>query len=103
MRLLISVLLLMFIFTAHADSELRVKFRSGELGSSADLGFVDVEGLGAVELTASRNGSQLTVYARYTDGRVIGKAETVVGLRDTPIYVKTSRGLEKITIFWGAE
>ena len=61
MRVLISIFLLMFIFTAQADSDLRVKFRSGDLGSSTDLGIVEVEGLGAVELTASRDGSQLTV------------------------------------------
>ncbi len=56
-----------------------------------------------VNLTASKNGNLLVVHAKGPDGTVIGKAESVVGLRDTPIYVKTPSGLQKITIYWGSE
>ena len=58
--------------------------------------------MGAVSLIARKNGNQLVVHARDPDGKIIGKAETVIGLKDTPIYIATSEGLKKITIYWGA-
>jgi len=56
-----------------------------------------------VGLIARRNGNLLVVHARGPDGKVIGKAETVIGLKDTPIYVLTPGGLKKITIYWGSD
>ena len=59
--------------------------------------------MGEVGLIARRNGNLLVVHARGPDGKVIGKAETVIGLKDTPIYVLTPGGLKKITIYWGSD
>ena len=36
-------------------------------------------------------------------GKVIGRAETVPGVRTTPLYVKTEDGLTKLEVQWGAE
>ena len=87
----------------HADTDFHVSLLSEQIKNSSNLGNVEVEGAGAVNLIARKNGNQLIVHARGPDGKVIGKAETVVGLKDTPIYVLTSEGLKKITIYWGAE
>ena len=56
--------------------------------------------MGEVSFVGSKNGNQLVVHAQDANGEVIGKAETVIGLRETPIYVLTSDGLKKITIYW---
>ena len=93
----------MFMVSAFADSELRVILLPEEISGSSSIGAVDVDGAGLVSLTAQKYGNQLVVHAEGPDGSVIGKAETVVGLTSTPIYVKTSEGLEKITIYWGSE
>ena len=88
---------------SYADSSLSLTLQPDQVGTSTELGVLEVAGLGPVRLVASKSGSQLTVLAEDSRGKVIGKAETVVGLRDTPIYVMTSNGLEKITIYWGSE
>ncbi len=95
--------LLLATMNLYASSELRVSLLSEQLTASSDLGTIEVEGVGSVNLTAQKNGNQLIVHAQGPDGTVIGKAESVVGLKDTPIYVLTSDGLKKITIFWGAK
>ncbi len=85
-----------------AESNLQVSIQSGQVANSTGLGKIEIDGVGAVSLVAQKSGNQLIVHAQDPDGTVIGKAESVVGLRDTPIYVMTPDGLHKITIFWGA-
>ena len=103
MRPIFSIVLLLMSVVSYAASELSVSFLSSDVGQSTDLGIVEVEGAGRIKLIASKNGNQLIVHARGPDGTVIGRAESVIGVRDTPIYVSTSDGLQKITILWGAE
>ncbi|MDH3389720.1 MAG: hypothetical protein OEN02_17680 [Gammaproteobacteria bacterium] len=103
MRKFSFIFLLVAAMNCHADSDLFVPFLSGQVGNSTDLGAVEVEGVGAVNLIATKSGNQLMVHARDPKGKVIGKADSVVGLNDTPIYVSTSTGLSKITIYWGKE
>ena len=86
----------------YADSNFYVSLSSDQVKISSDLGKIAVEGVGEVGLIARRNGNQLTVHAQDPNGKVIGKAETVIGLKDTPIYILTPAGLKKITIYWGA-
>ena len=99
-RLILASLMLVAM-TCHADSELRVAQLSSQVSGSSDLGTIDIDGVGAVKLTANKSNNALTVHAMDAAGKVIGKAETVIGLKDTPIYVSTSTGLHKITIYWG--
>ena len=86
----------------YADSNFYVSLSSDQVKISSDLGKIAVEGVGEVSLIARRNGNQLVVHAQDPNGKVIGKAETVIGLKDTPIYILTPAGLKKITIYWGA-
>ncbi len=102
-RKILFILLLGFTLSVQAESSLRVPMQPAQIASPTDLGKVDIEGFGAVALVAQKQGSQLIVHAQGPDGSVIGKAESVIGLRDTPIYVMTSQGLEKITIYWGSD
>ena len=102
-RTIVFLALQLIVMSAHADSELRVPLLPEQLTGSSSLGAIEIDGVGSVRLTAQKNGNQLIVHAEGPNGNVIGKAESIVGLRDTPIYVKTSKGLEKITIFWGTE
>lgn len=103
MRVICSIILFVLAMNCNADSDLYVSLLSEQIENSFDLGNIEVEGVGEVNLIAHKNGNQLIIHARGPDGKVIGKAETVVGLKETPIYVLTSEGLKKITIYWGAE
>lgn len=102
-RITVFLTLLISVMPIHAESELRVSLLPQELAVSSSLGAIEIDGVGSVRLTAQKNGNQVIVHAEGPDGKVIGRAESIVGLRDTPIYVKTSKGLEKITIYWGTE
>ena len=102
LRKILSILLLLAAMNAHAESSLQVSILSDQVANSTGLGQVDIDGVGAVNLVAQKNGNQLIVHAQGPDGTVIGKSESVVGLRDTPIYIKTPDGLKKITIYWGS-
>jgi hypothetical protein len=103
MKISCSVILLLLAMNCYADSNFYVSLASDQVKSSSDLGKIEVEGVGAVNLIARKNGNQLTVHAQGPDGKVIGKAETVVGLKQTPIYVLTDDGLKKVTIYWGMQ
>jgi len=95
--------MLMLSMNCYADAEFHVSLSSGQVKNPSDLGNLEIDGVGEVGLIARRNGNQLVVHAKDPDGKVIGKAETVVGLKNTPIYILTPDGLEKITIYWGAD
>lgn len=86
-----------------AANELSVSIASSDIEGSTALGSTHVDGRGEVSFTASKNGMQIVIHASTPDGTVIGKAESVVGLRETPIYVATDNGLQKITILWGSQ
>ena len=97
------VLLLLLAMNCYADSNFYAGRPSAQLANSVVLGDIEIDGVGIVNLRARKNGNQLVVHAQGPDGSVIGKAETVIGLNDTPIYVTTSNGLKKITIHWSAQ
>ena len=84
-----------------AEPVLNVAKHSADLGSVTVLGNVDVEGLGKVHLTAKRNNSQLVIQAEGPGKEIVGRAETTVGLADTPVYIRTPDGLSKLTVHWG--
>ncbi len=100
---LLTLLVMLYSGLSHADANLRVAIVSSQIQGSTQLGKTHVDGLGEVSFTGSKNGNQLIVHATGPDGTVNGKAESVIGLGDTPIYVVTPDGLQKVTIFWGAE
>jgi hypothetical protein len=97
---LISLLLALPSWGAE-DLVLKVKEKSEQVTGVQDLGTLKVDGVGVVRLTARRDGKQLLIQAAGRDGTVVGKAETVVGLHETPLYVKTPSGLKQLTIRWG--
>ena len=103
MKYINTLILLLLAMNCYANPDLYISFPSGQVEQSTDLGEIDVEGVGTVKLVAKKNGHQLVVNAWNSDGKVIGRAESVVGLSDTPIYISTSAGLKKITIFWATE
>lgn len=103
MKLISTLFFLFLAMNCYADSNFFASQSSTQIEISSKLGDIEIDGLGTVSLTAQKNGKQLVVHAQGPDGEVIGKAETVVGLNDTPIYVMTPDGLQKITVFWGAE
>ena len=84
-----------------ADPVLEVGLDAAELGPSAELGEVQVDGVGKVRLEARRQDQQLTVRALDPDDKVIGRLTTTVGLSESKIYVNTPEGLQKITVLWG--
>jgi hypothetical protein len=55
---------------------------------------------GQVTLLVSRNQNRLVLDAHGADGSRLGRAETVVGIGDTTLYIRSLRGLLKVVIHW---
>jgi hypothetical protein len=87
---------------AAAEAELRTPLRAQEIGLRAELGAVEVAGVGRVSVVAERRGEQVVLRAGAADGTALGRAEAPVGLARAPLFVKTPDGLEKIVVVWGA-
>ncbi len=64
------------------------------------IGKLTVAGAGEVTFLANRTQGRLIINAKGADGAQIGRAESVVGLGDTPIYIRSVQGLYKIVIHW---
>jgi hypothetical protein len=101
--LLLLVAVLLVPSSTSAESELRVPLRTQAIVGSIELGTVDVPGAGELRFEAQRDDAVVVVTGTGPDEAVVGRAETVVGLEETPIFVRTPGGTEKITIRWGAE
>lgn len=65
-----------------------------------DLGSVIVPGIGPVRIVAQRRADTVTLFATDTVGRLVGQAESVAGVRETPIAVQAPDGLQMITVSW---
>lgn len=65
-----------------------------------EVGSLQVEGVGKVALSARQADKQLTVQAIGPDGSVIGQAESVTGVRETPIAIITPKGLMTLIVIW---
>ena len=68
--------------------------------SPSMIGKLTVAGAGEVTFLAHLNQGRLVINAKGADGAQIGRAESVVGLGDTPIYIRSAQGLYKIVIHW---
>jgi hypothetical protein len=64
------------------------------------IGELSVQGAGKVTFFAHRMQSRLVLKAVGADGSQIGRAESLFGLGDTPIYIRTPKGLYKILVHW---
>jgi hypothetical protein len=69
-------------------------------GTAKPLGRLEVSGVGTVLLVATRKGTRLVINATATDGTALGRAESVVGLPETPLYIHGAGGLQRIVIRW---
>jgi len=103
MRPVLLIALLLVMSGVMADPMLKVAIQSVELEQFTELGEVEVDGVGKVQLTARRNDMQVEVKAAGPGNKLLGRAETTVGLSETPVYIRTPDGLRKITVVWGAE
>lgn len=68
--------------------------------AAAVIGKLKVAGTGRVTFFASRQQSRLMLKAVGAGRAPLGSAESTVGLGDTPIYIKTPKGLFKVLIHW---
>jgi hypothetical protein len=64
------------------------------------IGRLTLAGAGEVTFLAHLTQGRLVINATGADGAQIGRAESVVGLGDTPIYIRSAQGLYKIVIHW---
>ncbi len=104
MRTILMLVSLLLVWgSVMAEPVLNVAMHSKELEKTTELGVVSIEGVGKVKLTARRNNAQVVVQAAGPGQELLGRAETTIGLTETPVYVRTPTGLSKITIVWGAD
>jgi hypothetical protein len=67
---------------------------------AAPIGKLVINGAGEVTFYADRSQTRLVVKAIDAHGVQIGRAETVVGIGDTPMYIRLTQGLYKIVVHW---
>lgn len=67
---------------------------------ASTIGKLKVTGAGRVTFFANREQNRLVLKAVGADGAQLGRAESVVGIGDTPIYVRSAKGLYKIIVHW---
>ncbi len=103
MRPVLFICLILMMNSVMAEPMLKVAMHSIELEEITELGEIEVEGVGKVKLTARRTNAQIVVKASGPGQNLLGRAETTIGLAETPIYVRTPDGLMKITVVWGAD
>jgi len=97
----ISIFLILTVSALAAEEGvLTVDIKADQVSSVQELGSLKIAGVGMVKLTASREGKRLVVQASGEEGKVIGRAESVIGPKETLIYVTTPGGLKKLTILW---
>ncbi len=101
--ILMLVSMLLVCGSVMAELVLNVAMHSKELEKTTELGEVSIEGVGKVKLTARRNNAQVVIQAAGPGQELLGRAETTIGLAETPVYVRTPGGLKKITVVWGTE
>ena len=102
-RLFLLIGLLLMMNSAMAEPVLKVTMQSIDLQKVTELGEIEIEGVGRVQLTAHRSNKQVVVKVSGPGRELLGRAETTVGLAETPVYVRTPHGLRKIIVVWGAE
>ena len=90
-------------YAVAADLVVSVRFQAENVEKITKIGATNVEGIGQISLIAERSGSRVFIKAVGEGGNVFGRAESVVGLKETPIYVSTNSGLQKVMIVWGSE
>jgi len=96
-----SLGLLLMTAPVWAVQVISVPLHSQDIEGTVELGTTTVAGIGEVRFVARREGTRLVVHALAPGGLVIGKADTVTGLQETPIYLKTEEGLQPFSILWG--
>lgn len=104
MKLACIAILLMMTVNSHAQvPTLTVGKSSMAVTERESLGTLQFDVLGEVEFFATRRGKQVLVRAYGADGRLLGRAETLIGLRKTPVYVSTADGLKQLVIMWESD
>lgn len=93
---------LIFFITqpALASTILYAEMASIDVNESIELGNLEIKDLGKVVFSAVRNKKQIFIDALDQKGRKVGRAETVIGVKETPIFLITTSGLEKVIIKW---
>lgn len=87
-------------FSAESKAELVLKAERIQSLQLVDLGQIQVPPLGLIRFSGKKDGNQIIVKALGSDGSVVGRAETVSGLNETPIYINSPQGLKKIILKW---
>lgn len=100
LRGIVVALLLVSLAWAADGLVIKAVMPADQTQGTSDLGSLNVEGVGTVTLMAQRTGTRIVIQALAPDGKVIGQAESVIGPKETLIYVTTPGGLKKLTILW---
>lgn len=101
-RGVLAILFLLIALQAWGSetNTLRATLPATQIQQLQELGGLKVEGVGKVTLLARQSGKQLTVQATGPDGKVIGQAESVTGVRETPVAIITPTGLITLIVIW---
>ena len=88
-------------FASADELIVSVPISAEQIGSATTIGATNIAKAGQIQLIAERAGTRVFVKAVGPGNSVLGRAESVVGLKETPLYISTASGLQKIIVLWG--
>jgi hypothetical protein len=101
---LIKIMVISLALTASAMAAekdvLSVGHRADQVNGLEELGSLEVAGVGAVRFTARREGKQIVVQVLGPGDKVLGRAESVIGVHETLVYIMSPKGLQKLQVTW---
>ncbi len=85
---------------AGSENKLSLEVPRIKTSQLVQLGQLRIDTMGLISFSGRKSGNQIIVQAMGSDGRLLGRAESVAGLDEIPIYVTSSFGLKKIILLW---
>lgn len=99
----LGVAFLIFMSGSHA-SEHKTKWileaENIKSKKTVELGSLNIYPAGRVQFSGQNKAGRIIVKAIGPEGKILGRAESISGIKETPIYIQTSLGLQKILVRW---
>ena len=97
------VLLLAAVGAVGADQIIDAAVDPAGLTEQTQVGSVEVPGLGEVLVEGRAQGTALDLWAKDGDGRLVGETHTVVGPRESELFLRGPDGFTSIRVRWPAK
>ena len=101
LRILILILIpLLYPSLSTGAESFSLSVPWGQTTKFTEVGKLNIKNVGIISFLARRSGNQIFIQALGPDGKLVGRAESVAGVKETPIYVMATSGLKKVLLHW---